>query len=85
MNVKLLAIGHAPAIQPEVRLDLLSVVALVLIFGFGGEPAQEELLCQVGALSLAGVDKEIPEHQPQAAIRRRIVGIRDVSRGQVAT
>jgi hypothetical protein len=40
----------------------LLVVTLVLIFGFGRQPAQEELLRQVGERSLAGVDQGIPEH-----------------------
>src|SRR5258708_8098872 len=55
------------------------------MLGFGREPAQEELLCEVGERALAGVDKGAREPPPRAAIRRRIVGRRDGSRGQIAT
>src|SRR6266851_289921 len=46
---------------------------LVVIFGFGRDPPQEELLCQVGERALAGVDKGGREHPPRVAIRRRVV------------
>ena len=46
-----------------------------MIFGFMRESAQDEFLCQVGGGPLAGCDKEIPQKQPDSAIRRRIVGM----------
>ena len=56
-------------------------LALVLIPGFMREPAQEELLCQIGSCALAGSEQETSEDEPDSAIRRRVVGIRDSSRG----
>src|SRR5258708_28408894 len=58
---------------------------LFLIFGFGRDPPQEELLCQVGECALAGVDKSSREHPARAAIRRRVVGHRDGGCAQIAT
>jgi len=76
------ALSAGDAFEEEAGLlTLLSVVALVMTFAFVRDPAQDKLLCQVGGRSLAGPDKEIPENQPDAAIRRRIVGVRDGSRG----
>src|ERR1700730_16608082 len=56
-----------------------------MISGFAGDPAKNKFLCQVGGRSLPGVDKKIPEEKPEATIRRRIVGIGDSSRAQIAT
>jgi hypothetical protein len=53
------------------------------VLGFG-EAAQDELLCHVGGRSLSGINKELAQEQPDAAIRRRIVCIREGSRGQIA-
>jgi hypothetical protein len=35
---------------------------------FVSDPAKNKFLCQVGGRPLAGVDKEIPEEEPEAAI-----------------
>lgn len=56
-----------------------------LVSGLAGKSAQEELLCQIGRRSLAGAEQEIFEDEPNSAIRRRIVGVRDRSRCQVAS
>jgi len=39
-----------------------------MTFGFVGDPAKNKFLCQVGGRPLAGIDKEIPEEKPKAAI-----------------
>jgi hypothetical protein len=55
----------------------------LLILGFG-YPAQDEFLREVRGRSLAGINKEIAQEQPDTAIRWWIVGIRESSRGQIA-
>src|ERR1035437_5861256 len=58
---------------------------LVLGFAFGREPAHDKLLCQGGEHALGGVDNDSLERLPRAAIRCRVVGIREGRRGQIAT
>src|SRR5271156_4644128 len=55
----------------------------LLILG-PGYPAQDEFLGQVGGRSLSSVNKEITQEQPHAAIRCRVVGIREGGRGQIS-
>jgi len=43
-------------------------IPLVMTSGFVGDPAKNKFLCQVGSRPLAGIDKEIPEEKPEAAI-----------------
>ena len=54
-----------------------------MILGFG-KPAQNEFLRQVRNRTLAGINKEIAQEQSHAAIRRRVVDIRERGRGQIA-
>ncbi len=58
---------------------------LVLFLDAGCESAHDELLYQAVDEAAAGGDKGILHHQPGAAIRCRIIGIRESGRGQVAT
>jgi hypothetical protein len=43
-------------------------IPLVMTSGFVGDLAKNKFLCQVGGRPLAGIDKEIPEEKPEAAI-----------------
>src|SRR5579872_1498520 len=58
---------------------------LVFVPAFVREPGQDELLYHVAEHSLPGADKEILKERRGAAIRIRIVGVRDSCRGQIAT
>jgi len=78
------AIPQASRAVCDRSLTLLFLGCLLLILGFVRPPMQDEFLCQVSGSALTGVHNEICEEQPEAAIRFRIVGIRDGSRGQIA-
>ncbi len=52
-----------PRLRPPSRRERLTRLCrpyLLLILGFGRQPAQDEFLCQIGGRSLAGSNKEIP-------------------------
>ena len=49
-----------------------------------GQPTEEEFLRHVRGYSLAGINKKIAQEQSNTAIRCRVVGIRQSSRGQIA-
>jgi hypothetical protein len=49
-----------------------------------GQPTKEEFLRHVRGYSLAGINKKIAQEQSNTAIRCRVVGIRQSSRGQIA-